>query len=380
VDEMVIPSFLQNQSFEENLAEMISVLPEDIDVSEGSHPYNLLAPTAYEKARIAEFVLVECIKLIFPQFCGEYDDYVDYHAQTCGITRKAAEKATGTVTVTGTAGTEIEDGTVFSTVSINGSPAIAFQSTESAIIGTDGTVDIPIEAVEAGASGNVSAATIILMETPLQGVTQIANAEATDGGLDEESSESLISRIAEYEASQGESFVGNIGDYKRWALEVPGTGGAQIIDAQDGSGLVTIILTDAYGEPATTGDDLCKAVYNHIMSPDDPESRLAPCGAKLSVIGPSTITVTISATVNIDGDTTTIGTVSEKFLSELKSYLIEAADDGNIVYTKVGSILSQISGVKDYSSLKLNGGTSNVSVTSGSIPQTSADNITLTEA
>ena len=378
--DMMIPAFLQNQSFEEILNEMIGMLPADIDTSEGSHPYNLLAPTAYEKARMVEFVMVEAIKLIFPQYCVEYDEIVDHHAQMCGMTRKVAEKATGEITVTGDPGAVIEAGSKFSTVTINGVAGVEFETTEKATIGEDGAANIPIQAVEAGKSGNVSARTIILMSSTISGVNSVINNDSTSGGLEAETTAALVERIMDYEAAQGESFVGNPGDYKRWALEVQGTGGAQVIGAQDNSGLVTIVLTNANGEPAITGDELCQAVYNHIMRPDNPAEKLAPCGARLEVVGPVTITINVMATVMIDNDLTTLDTVKTAFCEALKNYLISAANDGMIVYTKVGSLLSQVRGVEDYANLKINGSAENIAIMAGLIPRMSDTDVTLTEA
>lgn len=377
--EMMIPAFLQNRSFENILTEMIGQLPEDIDISEGSHPYNLLAPTAYETSRMAEFVLMEAIKLIFPKFCADYDEYVDYHAETCGIARKKATKATGSITITGKAGTEIPAGSRFSTVSVNGNIAVEFISKKEAVIDEDGIVEIFIEAVESGKSGNVAAGTVILMSTPINGVNSVVNELATSGGLDEETSEALVDRIAEYEAAQGMSFVGNIADYKRWALEVDGVGSVQVIDAQDGSGLVTLIISDRNGEPAKTGDILCESVYKHIMSPDDEDLRLAPCGARLSVVGPETIDVSVSATVWIDKTIIAFEDVIDTFFEDMAAYLIEAANTGSIVWTKVGSLLSEINGVKDYENLKVNNDVVNIPVLAGHMPRIRAENITLTE-
>ena len=55
------------------------------------------------------------------------------------------------------------------------------------------------QAVEPGTTGNVSENTIILQDSPIDGVESLTNPQATSGGIDEETDASLIERIAEYE-------------------------------------------------------------------------------------------------------------------------------------------------------------------------------------
>ena len=71
--EFEIPDFLQGQSPEEIYSDMTEQMPSDIDISEGSHPYNYTFPTAYIVSRLVQFRLIEAIKMITPQFCQGYD-------------------------------------------------------------------------------------------------------------------------------------------------------------------------------------------------------------------------------------------------------------------------------------------------------------------
>lgn len=359
--EFPIPSFLENQSLDEIHERMLKELPQNIDKSEGGHPWNLTRPTAYAMAYMAEFVVPEAIKIFFPKYSENYADVMDDHAQLRGMARKAATYATGEVTITGTAETEIPAGTAFSTASVNGEPAVEFVTTEAVTIGASGTVTAKIKAVEAGTVGNVPAGTIILKANKITGIKSVTNQEDTMGGTEAESTVELQRRIVEYDETQGVSFVGSEADYKRWALEVDGIGNAVIIGAQDDSGLVTIVLTDAAGNPAT--EELCTAVYNHIMKPDTPEARLAPInGGNILVIPPETIAIYISVVIEPDGSIAN-SIIKENILSELKPYLAEATAKGNVRYTKIGSIISEAEGVEDYKSLLLNGSVANITIT-----------------
>lgn len=379
IDEFVAPDFLEDRTFENIMEEMIEDIPGDIDMSEGNHPYNLIAPTAWQEEYFAQYIIVEAIKMIFPKFCEGYDDIVDLHAEINGMTRKEAEYATGSLTVTGEVGTEIPAGTVFSTASINDVPSIGFVSLEDAVIPEEGTVEIRIQAEEAGVIGNVAQNTIILQDSPIDGVLSVTNEETISGGVEGETTESLIERISAYELTQGLSFVGSDSDYKRWAEEVSGTGVATVVPPTDDSGLVTIILTDSAGKPATT--ELCQSVYNHIMSPDDRQNRLAPVNALLQVLPPTEVNITVSATIEV-ADEATITSVKSAFLTNVAAYMAEVPEDHEVKYTKIGAILSSTAGVIDYeaSTLKVNGGTTNIEIDINEFPQVRAQDVTFTEA
>lgn len=372
-----IPSFLQNKSVEDLHEMMTQQLPADIDKSEGSHPWNLTMPTAYLASYFAEFVVTEALKLIWPKYAQDYAEAMIDHAEMRGLEQKAATYATGKITVTGDAGTEIPAGSAFSTGSVNGEPAVEFVTTEATIIGESGTVTVTVQAIEAGTVGNVPAGTIILKANKISGITGVANEEEITGGTEEESIEILQARIMDYDRSQGVSYVGSEADYKRWALEVNGTGSAVVIPAQDDTGLITIVLTDQNGDPAN--ETLRDAVYEHIMRTASPAERLAPVnGGNIVIVAPETIDIAISVILELDG-LTSLSTIKENILVALKAYMVEAIEDKEVRWTKIGSAISSVQGVEDYKDLLLNGGTSNISITNQQLPAIDEENLVITE-
>lgn len=170
------------------------------------------------------------------------------------------------------------------------------------------------------------------------------------GGTEEESDDSLKQRIDDYDKSQGNNFVGSVADYKRWAESVDGVGKAIILSAQDDSGTVTIILTDANGDPAT--EHLREAVYHCIMRPDDPGERLAPVNAILDVQSPETLEIGVSVTVELIGDFQ-LEAVKAAFLENLTAYLPAVMEEQEVKLTRVASVLSNTTGVNDYKDLKI---------------------------
>ena len=380
--EFTTPTFLENYTVDDIYATMSQILPADIDRSEGSHVWNLTRPTALVLAEICEFVLPQVVQLIFPEW--SYGDFLDAHAQTRGLTRKAATAATGEVTFTGLANTLIPAGTVVSTASLNSEdPSISYATTEEATIPASGTVTVDVECTETGTVGNTIANTIIILASTVTGITAVTNADEIDGGTDTEDDASLIARIEEYDSTQGDSYIGNIADYKRWALSVSGVGNAAVIPANDTTGLVTIILTDSNGDPAN--ETLCDAVYNYIMQPEAPASRLAPINALLSVEAPETISLGIIATVELE-EGATLEAVKSGFYNNLVEYLPEALSDEEIKVTKIEACLSNTAGVNDFQGVEIgiiSSGTvsysnQNIAIASTQLPTVLESNLLLT--
>lgn len=382
MEEFVTPAFLLNHSAEENHELMRSILPADIDLSEGSHGWNLTRPSALLAAYWAEYVLPEVIKLIFPQW--SYGDYLDVHAKARRITRRSATAASGELTITGAATTLIPAGSLFSTAAVNDAPSVDYKTLAEVTIPESGSITVAIECTKTGIIGNTAANTIVLISGRNTGVTAVTNENPITGGTEIEDDESLIARIDAYDKSLGESFTGCVADYKRWALEVDGVGEAAVVPAQDDSGLVTIILTDTNGDPAT--QNLCTQVYNHIMRPDNPEVRLANVNAHLSVVPPSTIAIAVKATVKLESGAT-IESVKAAFLANLTKYLPEAMDAKEVKYSRVWAVLSATAGVDDLTGLqigeKVNGeatyGTGNIAITAAELPTVATDDLVLTE-
>lgn len=379
MSEFVTPDFLLNHSPDDVHAMMKEILPADIDISEGSHEWNMTRPTALVVARMCEFILPQVIQLILPDY--SFGTYLDGQAKTRNLSRRAATAAVGTITITGAAGTTIPTGSLFSTAAVNDEPSVDYAAVTSAKIPESGSVTVDVQCAQSGIIGNTPANTVVMVSSKLTGISSVTNPEAITGGTEEETDESLQARIADYDQSQGDSYVGNVSDYRRWATNVPGVGAATIIPAQDDSGLVRIILTDANGEPAT--DDLCEKVYNYIMQPDAPDKRRAPIGASVSVGPPEVVQIGVQALVELEPGAT-LEAVKTAYAACLAAYLPEAFEDGEVKYSRVMAALSSVEGVNDFANLRIgvkDGGsvwTSNISISEYQLPVISKDDLMLT--
>ena len=363
--EYTIPEFLKNQSVDEIHQNMLGNLPDDIDKSQGQFPWDFTRCTAIEKSRMIEFQLNETIKLIYPMFA--YGTWLDKHAGLRGLTRKDANRATTTLLVTGIPGTVIPDGLKFSTPSTNQAAGVEFQSTQYYTVPESGSLEIFVEAVQGGIAGNVAKGTIKLMTSPIEGILSITNPAAATGGTEIEDDESLRERILESDSSDESSFVGNDSDYVRWARQVPGVGQAIVVPEWNGAGTVKIICVDSQGQPAN--QQIRDDVYELIVSPSDRSKRLAPIGATVTVTAPTTIDISVSASIELSkGQTKEV--VSDRFKTALQRYYLTAIENLEIRHTQVGALLIGTEGVADYENLLINGSASNIQVSAEEYPVT----------
>ena len=356
-----LPEYLTDQTYETILQRMLDTLPSDLDKSEGSFIWDALSPAAIELALAA----IWAQEVLRRGFVGTtFGAYLDLRCEEHGLTRRPAVKATGQVTFIGTPGTVIPAGTQVSTASTEAAPAIFFATKTEATIGAGGSVTVDIEAVEAGASGNVAAGTITMLVQPVAGVTGVSNAAAATGGLDEENDASLLGRYLAKVRSPGTS--GNKADYINWALEVPGVGGVQVIPLWNGPGTVKVVLLGADKLPASQA--VVDAVKNYICPTAEVGEGKAPIGAIVTVVAATAVNINVSATMVLTGSKTLVE-VTAAFEASLAGYLasIAFASDPTVRYVKIGALLLDTEGVLDYTNLLVNGGTGNVTINTGEV-------------
>ncbi|RSZ35069.1 MULTISPECIES: baseplate J/gp47 family protein [unclassified Variovorax] len=170
------------------------------------------------------------------------DDLMEKMANQRNIYRKAASVATGTVRFFGTEGSPVAVGQQAFTAQ-----SIYYAATAAGVAGAGGYVDLAAAATAAGAAGNQSPNTAATVNAPPAGITGNATILTMTGGADIESYDSLLSRLLLWlgEEAQG----GNIDDYKRWTLAVPGVARVFVFDVRRGAGTVDVVPMPATGLP-----------------------------------------------------------------------------------------------------------------------------------
>jgi len=335
----------EEMTYESILEDMLSRVTSDVDKREGSIIYDALAPCAYQLAQ-NYFNLSNFIDLVSGDTAvGEYLDRVvaDY-----GITRKPATKAVRKIITTG----PVQIGTRW------GLAGTVYVITNYI---SDNTYQAECE--QTGETGNLYSGT-------LENIDNVSGIQATIGeiitaGEEEETDENLRARFYAQVQSSGTS--GNVNDYRNWALEVPGVGGAKVYPLWNGNGTVKVIIVNSN---MAIDSRLEQAVYEHIEA-------VRPIGANVTVESPTSWTVNVNANVALDG-TKTLAEVQTAFADNLASFLRDITfDTYTISYAKIGNMLLSTDGVLDYDTLLVNGGSNNLIIGDTQIPIIGA--ITLTE-
>lgn len=363
--EFEVPDFVADSDSDQIQERMMGNLPADISDMEGDFPYDFTMPTAIEISQLLQFNLVRCLMVAFPEY--SWGDWLDLHGEEANVTRKEAVSATGSVSVTAAYGTVLAAGTVFAVPATDQMEAVEFQTLRTVTFAENGTLDLPIEAVIPGTSGNVPANTITIMTSPINGVTEITNREKTSGGTEEENDEDYYERI-HAENQDAQFYVGNDSDYIKWAKEVPGIGDCIVEPVIEGPGTVGLILVDSNGQPASSS--LVTAVYNHIVSPDDRSKRLLPTGSAKLIVKSATLRTVDFACTGLVLDGIGVDEAISKFKTAMMT-VYSAAKQGNILrYNAARTALATITGVSDFIDFTMDGKRENIHLASSEYADT----------
>lgn len=277
-----------------------------------------------------------------------------------GQQRTAATYAVGELTVTGS-------GTVSAGDLFESSGGIQFQATETVTVSESGTV--PVRCTTPGPDGDLPAGSITMMPVQIAGIVSVTNPAPTAEGYAEETDEAYFQRFLI--RLQTPPTSGNQYHYLSWALEVPGVGGVQVYPLASGANTVGLVIVDQTGAPASS--ELVEQVQEHI----DPDSSglgegEAPIGAYCTVSAATAQPVPVSLTVTL-AEGAEQETVTQAIQDSVDSYLRAAAleayrpaiktDKSYIIsFAQIGAAILATDGVADYESLKVSGGTANLTI------------------
>jgi uncharacterized phage protein gp47/JayE len=243
--------------------------------------------------------------------------------------RIPAAYASGSITVTGSAGAVVQAGAVFSRA--DGQR----YAVDAEVTLTATTATVAITALEAGAAGNADAGTTLTLESPIDSVQSAAIVVSASGGADKESVETLRARVLS--RIRQTPMAGAKYDYVTWALEVAGVTRAWSYPHELGAGMVTVRFmrdndADSFPDASEVAD-----VQAYI---DD----LAPVTAIIVVVAP--IRDAIVYSIELDPDRTSIREAVEAQLRDL--HLREAVPGGTILHTHITEAISLAAGENDH--------------------------------
>ncbi|EKV4263322.1 baseplate J/gp47 family protein [Citrobacter freundii] len=267
------------------------------------------------------------VRQIFPDTADS--EFLYLHARLRGLSKKAANSASGPATFTGEPGAAAAAGLVFKRDSVS------WTTTEEITIGSDGKASVNAMSSLSGTAGNTTSVTSATLTTTPDGFDSTVTVGLMTGGTDEETDAELLARLLEI--IRRPPAGGNKYDYKRWALEVSGVSAAYVYPLRRGLGTVDVVITSAGGLPS---QDVIDRVQAHI---DD----VRPVTAKNTlVLMPVIRTFDVLVKVSLEGIT----------LAAAKQAIAETLEDDDsrrepgvaFIRSQAGTLISLIPGITDY--------------------------------
>ena len=269
----------------------------------------------------------------FPQTAE--GEYLDYHAQLRSLERKPALPAQGTVRFTAGEAAQsdrsIPEGTVCMTAGL-----VRFATTQAAVLPAgELTVDVPVQALEPGTAGNVSAQTVVSMAVAPMGIASCTNPQAFAGGADGEGDEELRARILDTFRRLPNG--ANAAFYEQGALSFDQVAAATVIPKPRGLGSVDVIVSTLAGTP---GEELLEQLQDYF------EQR-REIAVDVQVKAPTPVTVNVAVQVKAKG-----GWDKTQVLDQVEEAL-EGWFDGkllgqDVLLAQLGSLIYGCDGVENY--------------------------------
>lgn len=256
-------------------------------------------------------------------------DYLERWASLYGISRKPAATASGTMTFTVTANSQIPLGT--EAVTPDG---LAFVTTAAGSVLAGGQLTLAARAVLAGVSGNIAAATPLTLTAAPAGVNSACGvATAMTGGVDVESDAALLARLLS--VMRLPPMGGAAHDYIAWAMQVAGVTDAYVFGQRRAINSVDVVIETAGGMPSAA---LLAQVAAHIEA-------LRPVTADVVVMPPTPVTVNVAATLTLA--TTTLAEASVRIGLVLQTYFNGLQLGEAVTQARLIGLLMAVEGVTD---------------------------------
>ncbi|WP_118855232.1 baseplate J/gp47 family protein [Haemophilus haemolyticus] len=297
------------------------------DISEDSDAY----ARASSLAACAEGIYAHQ-KWLIKQFFPDTADtaFLEKHAGLRGLRRRNATYAAGKgATVSGNPDAVIAVG-----LQIKTEDGRFYETTESAVISSEGTAVVAVRSLATGAAQNIKTATKgSFMAAPV-GVSSDVILNDVVGGTNKESDSSLLERLLN--KIRRPAAGGNRYDYKDWALDVDGVEQAYVYPLRRGLGTVDIAITADNDVP---NDDTVRRAQAYI---DDER----PVTAKESkVVKPDVTKVNFNIQVKISG--VALNDIKTAIRNALTDYFNGLIPGDDLIVSQCEAVVSDLIGVVD---------------------------------
>lgn len=271
------------------------------------------------------------LKQLFPDTAEK--QFLERQASIQGIYRRAASKATGTLTVSYTEGATLPVGTIFMA-----DDQTRYETTAEPEVGS---YTVPVQCLETGTIGNREAGQTYTLVSPVVGVDAEAVGSEMAGGAEAESDESLRKRLLF--RLQNPPRGGAKEDYIAWAEEVPGVTRSWCFPKEQGIGTVVVrFATDGLTDDGVPTSGMVQIVADHI-------AESAPVTAATTVVAPVAKTVNFKIKDLIPDSES----VRSQVEAELKSLFVREATPGEaLLISHIRQAISSAAGEEDFELLE----------------------------
>ena len=259
--------------------------------------------------------------------------YLDRWSRIWGVRRIAAIAASGTITVTGTAGAMVPVDTVW-----RRSDGAEYRTSAAAVLAA-GTAEVSVEARTEGRDGNAAIGVTLSLVSPLAGVVSDgAVSTAIAGGADVEGDESLRARLLD--RIQNPPRGGADSDYLFWAKSAhPDVTRRWVRPLARGLGTVDVyFMTDDTTENGIPAAATVATVAAYI-------STRRPVTADVTVIAPTPVELDVTIDM-LEPDTTAVRAAVVAELADLVAR--DAVPGGAIRLTHIAEAISSAVGEIDH--------------------------------
>lgn len=344
----------ENITYESILQRMLDRIPNNMDKREGSIIYDALAPAAVE------------LQLMYIEFDTILNETFADTAQRDYLVRRAAER--GIIPYEAT--NAILKG-LFTPTSLDVPIGSRFSCNELNYVIIEKIKDgeYQLQCETPGVGGNANFGDLIPIDY-IQGLETAKLSEVLIPGEDEEDVEALRERY--FASFETKAYGGNKKDYIQKTNAIPGVGSTKVTPVWKGGG--TVLLTILNSEFNKASETLIKTVQQEIDPTNDAQGiGIAPIGHIVTVNTVEEVLVNVKASFTFD-EGYNFNTLKTSIQNVISDYLLEirkewANHTESIVrISQIETKILQIKGIIDISNTKINGSSSNLTLTEYQIP------------
>jgi uncharacterized phage protein gp47/JayE len=213
---------------------------------------------------------------------------------------------------------------------------VRFETTQAGVLEAGKlTVDVPVQAIEAGAAGNVAAGTIVSMAVAPVGISSCTNPSACAGGEDQEEDASLRERVLD--TFQRLPNGANAAFYQQEALSFDQVAAATVVSRPRGTGTVDVVVSTLSGLPSQTLLDQIAAYFQ----------QRREIAVEVQVRKPETVKVNLTVQVAAQN-----GWDQEQVLQGVKEALQNSFNGKrlgqSVLRSQLGDLIYHCDGVENY--------------------------------